>query len=939
MSADLPDALAIIGMAGRFPGAPDVRAYWDNLRSGIDSVSGGRGHLDDHDLFDAAFFGFSPKEAERTDPQHRLFLECAWEALEDAGYGNADTRPVTGIYAGSAMSRYLLDVLASPRHRDLLDDSQLLIGCDKDYLTMRASHKLNLRGPSVVVQTACSTSLVAVHLAVQALLAGECDLALAGGVAVRAGGGIDRRSGRADGMISPDGRCRAFDASASGMVGGDGIGLVVLRRLHDALRDGDGIRAVIRGSAVNNDGSLKAGFTAPGVSGQAQVIRAAHAVAEVDPATIGYVEAHGTGTRLGDPIEVAALADAFAGVGGRDRQALGSVKTNIGHLDAAAGVASLIKVVLSLAHNVIPPTLHFERPNPELRLDATSFYVNTIARPWPAEGTRRAGVSSFGIGGTNAHVVLEEAPRPATSSQGRPWQLLPVSARTAEARDRAVANLGSAIGNVPEFADAAYTLQTGREEFEFRAAIVASSGAGAAAEIAAGSPLRVVRGQALGSAPIAFMFSGQGSEYAGMAASLYRAEPIFARELDACLEALAGHGLDLRDVLVDGLSLDRTSLVQPALFAVEYALARLWMSWGIEPDAVIGHSVGELVAACVAGVMSHVDAARLVIARGQAMADGPRGAMLAVAWPEQQLVAELPAGVAVAAVNAPAQTVLSGGEAEIGALEEEYRKRGIRFRRLRTGHPFHTSAMADAADRVAEVAASIPLSAPRHGVISCVTGRWLTAREATDPGYWGSQVRTPVRFADGLTTMDGHLLVEVGPGRTLCDLVTGRGSAVPSLPGPGSSREDLEVLLRSLGRLWLSGAPVRWPRLHATQPRRRVSLPTYPFERQRYSIEQAEDVFPTPAPVSPLRQEIVALNETEQVIAHVFQRLLGLAEIDKDQSFFDLGGNSLIGIQVLDELSRAFQVELPLTAFYESPTIAELALVVEDTIITALEAA
>jgi acyl transferase domain-containing protein len=415
-----------------------------------------------------------------------------------------------------------------------------------------------------------------------------------------------------------------------------------------------------------------------------------------------------------------------------------------------------------------------------------------------------------------------------------------------------------------------------------------------------------------------------------MADRLYASEPVFARELDACRVALAEAGLN------PARAPHRTSAVQPALFAVEYALAQLWMSWGVEPEALIGHSIGEIVAACLAGVLSREDAARLVIARGRAMENGPSGAMLAVAWPEQQVVAELPDGIAVAAVNAPAQTVLSGDEAAIGTLAESYRRRGIRFRRLRTGHPFHSTAMAGAAREVSAVAATIALSPPRRAVVSGVTGRWLTAAEATDPDYWGRQVSSTVRFADGLDTLRGHLLVEVGPGRTLCDLVGARGSAVPSLPGQGSARDDLEVLLRSLGRLWISGVPVRWPRLHATQPRRRMSLPTYPFERQRYTVEPV--AFAEPKPVSVLTPVRSAeLNDTERVIAQVFQRLLGLDEIDKDQSFFDLGGNSLVGIQVLDELARTFEVDLPMTAFYESPTVAELALVVEDAIITALE--
>ncbi|MFF5209078.1 type I polyketide synthase [Streptosporangium sp. NPDC000396] len=975
------DFIAVIGMAGRFPGAPDIRSYWDNILNGVDSVSAAprswsvpKGVLEDHDLFDAEFFGFSPKEAERTDPQQRLFLECAWEALEHAGYGSAN-RPVTGIYAGSSTSRYVFDVLSSPRHRDLLDDSQLLIGCDKDYLTTRTSHKLDLRGPSVVVQTACSTSLVAVHMACQALLAGECDMALAGGVAVRGAEGLGRGSSRPDGMLSPEGRCRAFDANATGMVNGDGIGLVVLRRLDDALRDGDSVYAVIRGSAINNDGALKAGFTAPAIAGQARVIRAAHAAAEVDPATIGYIEAHGTGTRLGDPIEVAALAEAVAGVEPGDRCALGSVKTNIGHLDVAAGVASLVKVVMALGHRVIPPTLHFERPNPELRLDTTPFFVNGAVRPWePIAGVRRAGVSSFGIGGTNAHVVVEEAPEPERADGSRPWQIIPVSARTAAGRDRAITALGDAVRDLDgaRLADAAYTMQAGRQEFEHRGVVIARSGSEAAAEIAAAGHSRVLRGRAAAPPPVAFMFSGQGSQYVGMAGGLYEAEPVFRREFDACLDLLGEgeSGVDLRETLwpsghtVDPeLPLRRTSVTQPALFAIEYALARLWMSWGIEPAVLIGHSVGELVAACVAGVMSREDAARLVMARGHAMAASPRGAMTAVALPEEQVLADLADGVEVAAVNAASQTVLAGEIAAITALEERYLGRGIGYRRLRTSHAFHTSVMDHAAEMVVKAAAAVTLSPPRRPVISNVTGRVLTAQEATDPAYWGRQVRATVRFADGLDAVaaeGARLLVEVGPGRALCDLVSVRdpaafAAAVPSLPGPGRTRDDLEVMLGSLGRLWSHGASVEWAGLHESQRRRRMAMPTYPFERRRYTVEAVEDPWDARGTDPAEARRLAAgadldktdldktgpnetdFNETEQVIAEVWERLLGIGGIGKNESFFDIGGHSLLGMQALDELSRLFRIELPLAVFYESPTIAELALLVEDAIIATLE--
>ncbi len=922
MSTDLPDGMAdgiaVVGMAGRFPGAPDVQAYWDNLAAGIDSVtasvapaaSGPRGLLADHDLFDAEFFGFSPKEAERTDPQHRLFLECAWEALEHAGYGNAVTRPVTGVYAGSSTSRYLFDVLASPRHRDLLDDSQLLIGCDKDYLATRVSHKLDLRGPSVVVQTACSTSLVAVHLASQALFAGECDLALAGGVSVRTGEGLGSRSDRADGMVSPDGRCRAFDANASGMVGGDGVGLVALRRLDDAIADGDTVYAVILGSAVNNDGGRKVGYTAPGVAGQERVIRAAHLAADVDPATIGYVEAHGTGTRLGDPIEVAALTSAF---GGGTDCVLGSVKTNIGHLDVAAGVASLIKVVLSMGHRVIPPTLHFEQPNPELRLPDTRFRVSTEPLAWkPIDGVRRAGVSSFGIGGTNAHVVIEEPPPVPAPEAARPWQVVPVSARTPAARDRAVAAVSSALSEV-DLADAAYTLQTGRQEFEYRAAAATSGGI-----------LRFHGGQAA-ALPVAFLCTGQGAQYPGMEAGLAD-EPVYAEALADCLELLDLRSDDLGD----------TSVAQPMLFAVEYAAARLWRSWGIEPVALMGHSVGELTAACLAGVLSLEDAALLVKTRGAAMAEAPPGAMLTVALPSL----DLPGGVTVAARNSPTQTVVAGDEPAIVELERTLRASGVPCRRLPARHAFHTPAMDHASQKVAKAAASVRLHPPTIPLMSNVTGKVLTDAEATDPSYWGRQVREPVRFADGLRTLattGARAVVELGPGRSLCDLAVDFPVAVPSLPGAKSVKDGPEVALDSLARLWVAGQPVKWAALHEGTHRRRVALPTYPFERRRYTV--ATDAPLAPVEVLPIESEVDGPTETEEMIADIWARSLGVIDLDRDRSFFEVGGNSLAGMQVLDEIARTFAVELPLGVLYDHPTIAELALLVEDAIIASLEEA
>ncbi|PWW66627.1 non-ribosomal peptide synthetase/type I polyketide synthase [Actinokineospora spheciospongiae] len=919
------DAIAVVGMAGRFPGAGDVGAFWANLLAGVDSVTdtpgaGPRGVLADAELFDAGFFGFSPLEAERTDPQHRVFLECVHAALDDAGHGDPARRPVTGLYAGSGLSTYLLDVLASPRHTADLDESQLVIGCDKDYLATRVAHRLDLRGPAVVVQSACSTSLVAVHLAVQALLAGECDLAVAGGVSVR-GGSASALPSRGDGMVSPDGRCRAFDAGATGMVSGDGVGAVVLRRLDDALADGDRVLALVRGSAVNNDGAAKAGYTAPSVGGQVEVIRAAHAAAGTDPATVGYVEAHGTGTRLGDPIEVAALAEALGP--GRDC-VLGSVKTNIGHLDAAAGVASLIKAVQAVRTRVVPATLHFRTANPELGLADTRFRVSAEPRPWSG----RAGVSSFGIGGTNAHVVLEEAPAHPAPDAHRPWQLIPLSARTPEALTDAAARLADALAPLTggEFADAAHTLQTGRQVFGHRLAVAARTGAEAADRLRTAAHSTVE-----GVSPVVFLFSGQGSQYPGMGSGLRETEPVFRAEFDACLGIAADLGTDLSAALADPELLRRTEFTQPALFAVEYALARLWESWGVRPAAVVGHSVGELVAACVAGVLTREDALALVVARGRAIAACPPGAMLAVGADD---LGTLPPGVEVAAVNGTAQTTVAGPADAVAAFAEDCAARGVRTRLLRTSHAFHTSAMAPAAAEVAAVAATLAHAPARIPLHSTVTGEPMTE---VDPGYWGRQLRAPVRFADAVAPVRGLPMVEVGPGRSLSELA-GPG-ARQSLPTAGADRHDAATLVETAAALWCAGVPLDWSGLHRGQRRRRTGLPGYAFQRTRHTVRG--DAAPTQvirrAPRETAPQEAspesapreTAQREpgtgTEQVVAAVWERLLGVEGVTRDQSFFQLGGHSLVGMRVLDELAAKFGVRLPVAALYDHPTLGELA--------------
>jgi len=908
------EQIAIIGMACRFPGAADPAALWRNLRDGIESITRlsddelaaegvppaliadpayvkACGVLDGPDLFDADFFGFTPREAELMDPQHRLFLECAWQACEDAGYVPQTYPGRIGVYGGSAAGTYFIhNVLTNPEVMATAGGMQVKLLNDKDFLTTHVSYKLNLRGPSVAIQTACSTSLVAVHIACQALLDGECDMALAGGTGVS----FPHRTGslyQEGGINSPDGHCRAFDVRAQGLVDGNGTGVVLLKRLSQAMADGDFIRAVVRGSAINNDGALKAGYTVPSVDSQMEVIGEALAAAQVDADTIGLVEAHGSGTPLGDPIEVQALTRAFrATTERRGFCALGSIKTNIGHTDAAAGVAGLIKAVLALEHRQLPPSLHFETPNPACSLPDSPFFVPTRALDWPAGSgvPRRAGVSSLGIGGTNAHVVLEEAPAASAAAPSRPWQLVVVSARSLPALDQAAAQLADHLARAPvsrfELADVAHTLRVGRKAFPHRRAVLCRDAAGAAAGLAEGS--RRIDGTAPASRPrpVAFLFPGLGEHYAGMAAGLYRAEPVFRAAIDRSAEILAPHlGIDLRELLgyweggapvfdrapggaaqpdlrrllaeetneedaEDGLG--RTAFAHPAVFAVEHALAEQWLAWGIRPRAMIGYSLGEYVAACLAGVFSLPDALALVAGRARLVDALPAGSMLAVPLPVGETGALIAgeAGLSLAAANGPGLSVVAGPADSISAFSLRLTAQGIASRRLRTRHAFHSPLMRPAAADLTRLAAGLRLQPPRIPFVSNLTGTWITDREATDPGYWAEHLCQPVQFASGLAALtaggeeEAPLLLEVGPGQTLGTLARQRPGrlageiAVTSLRDRREEVSDQGVLLDALARLWVAGAEPDWGAFTTGERRRRVPLPTYPFERRRFFL-------------------------------------------------------------------------------------------------------
>ncbi|SCL14719.1 Acyl transferase domain-containing protein [Micromonospora nigra] len=900
-------AIAVVGMAGRFPGAPDVDRFWRNLRDGTESIS----QLDDATLrragvdprtladphyvraaatlpgieeFDADLFGYPPHNAARIDPQHRILLECAWEAVEDAGYPPGAVPGLVGVYAGAGLPSYLIHHLLAGGGTPVdTDDLDLVVGNDKDYLTSRVAYRLGLGGPAVTVQTACSSSLVAVHLAARALLDGDCDVALAGGVAVR----LPQRHGylwRDGSILSVDGRCRPFDAGATGTVFGSGAGVVVLKRLPDAVADGDRVLALVRGSAVTNDGGAKVGYTAPGVDGQARAVATALGLAGVDPATVTAVEAHGTATPLGDPIEVAALTRAFAA---RTRRtgycALGSVKSNIGHLDAAAGVAGLIKAILQLRHRQLVPSLHFDKPNPEIDFAATPFFVNTELRDWPAtDGPRRIGVSSFGVGGTNAHVVLEEAPAPEARPPAGPGpHLITLSARTPQALELAAGRLADALRapEPPPLADTAWTLQVGRQSMRYRVALLADSVDAAVEALTAHR-----RGTGPEAVPedrrrLVFLFPGEASAYPGMGRDLYDTEPVFRAEVDACVAALPGPlAPHVRELLV-GAPTGRPGpeVIRPALFVLEYALVRLLAAWGLTPDTVAGYGAGEITAATVAGTLEPAEALRLAVAQGRLVAQLPPQATMAVDLPEAELAGQLPPAVHLVALDAPERCVVTGPEADVRLLERQLSQLYVRCHRLAAPPAPDPVGVAPLLPGLAAELSDLTPRPPRTWWVSTVSGRPVSADEATEPAHWLRQLGRPVRFADvarQLVEPPGRLLVEVGPGASLASLVGQAADRVPvvaTMPAAADRTSGREALMGAVGQLWTAGATPHFEAMHPSGVRRRVALPTYPFQRQRHWIERPAPATAGPATRSDLAGVVAdvarAAAETGQVVA------------------------------------------------------------------------
>lgn len=945
-----PEAIAVIGMSGRFPQAENPDEFWNNLISGKDCVSrfgdktgpdgekyvGARSILNHPDLFDAAFFGIYPKEAEIMDPQHRIFLECAWEALEDGGCDPENYQGMIGVYAGLSLNTYLLHNIgetAGLAENYQIGEYQKMLGNDKDFLPVRVSYKLNLRGPSMAIQTACSTSLVAICQAATALLTYQTDLALAGGVSITFPQERHYRFTE-EGMVSPDGTCRAFDAQAAGTVFGHGCGVVLLKRLSEAIADGDPILAVIKGWAVNNDGSDKIGFAAPGVNAQAEVISLAQAAAGVHPSEISYIEAHGTGTPLGDPIEVAALTKAFR-EGGADASgycAIGTGKTHIGHLDVAAGVTGLIKTIQQFRHGKIPGLLHFTSPNPHIDFANSPFAPASGERPWQRGfHPRIAGISAFGVGGTNAHVILQEPPAPSTTTPSSKPQVLLLSAKNEASLDGYAEKLAAHLesGN-DSLADVAFTLATSRKAFPLRRSIVANDTADAIAKLrTAGTATEASTVQR----KIAFLFPGQGAQYGGMTRGLYEAEPTFRTALDECAEILKNRiGSDIRGILYPSVEneehaaakLNETAFTQPCIFAVEYSLAKLFISWGVTPSLLIGHSIGEYVAAVLTGTFSLPDALSLLSTRARLMQDLPGGSMLAIRASVSEI--QLPEGIDLAAVNGEKLCTVSGSNEAIASLHRSLEATGIASRVLATSHAFHSSSMEPIVESFTYEASRLKASAPSIDWISTCTGKKIDAELLADPAYWSRQLRQPVLFSDALSTAfasGDYVFLEVGPGRALSQFARQhpQRNASPVVTSLPSSSDDHTDVLSSLGELWSNGLPIDWSLVHPGEVRARVHLPTYAFDRKSHWIDNSArssslsipeiaashgeaQITAIPSPT------VMSLSDISDKLRSLVLELSGIPVTDDKATFTELGFDSLFLTQASQAIQSRFGVKI-----------------------------
>ncbi|MCC6401593.1 MAG: amino acid adenylation domain-containing protein, partial [Flavobacteriales bacterium] len=975
--------IAIIGMSGRFPGAENVEQLWQNLLAKKNSISTwtvdeldpsipaelrndpnyvkARGVITDADKFDHAFFGVNPKVAALMDPQQRVFLETAWAALEDAAYDPAQFAGLIGVYAGMGNNTYFTrNVIGHPELIEQVGDFAVMTANEKDYIATRLAFEFDLRGPALSIHTACSTSLVAIAQAFKALRDGECDMALAGGIALTVpfNSGIVYNEG---GMYSPDGSTRTFDANGKGTSFSDGCGIIVLKRLDDAVRDKDHVYAVIKGAALNNDGSDKASFTAPSVRGQAEVIAMAQADAGVSPSEITYVETHGTATPLGDPIEVEALTLAFGGKTNGHHCVIGSIKSNIGHLTPAAGAAGVIKTALALREEVIPANVGFETPNPAIDFANSPFRVLTENEAWPrVPGTPRiAGVSSFGVGGTNAHVILAEPPLAVASSASRDKQLFLLSAKSKASLDAMTENLRTWLETHPKasLADAAYTLQVGRRHFKHRRLIVGGSH-GEVIEAIANKDTNLIGTRELHEAApgVVFMFPGQGSQYVNMGRDLCASEPVFKEHFDRCCELFSKEfGTDLKAIIFPKAGeeekaaeqLKQTIYTQASLFTMHYSLAKLWMHWGITPDAMMGHSIGEFAAGCLAGVFSLEDAVKLVANRGRMMQDLPGGSMLSVRAAEEDVLKKLPAGCSIAANNGPQLCVASGPHEAIAKLQAELEKEGTTCKLLVTSHAFHSPMMDAIVEPYKKVVESVKLSAPRIPIVSTVTAAWLKDDEATSSKYWSDHLRATVRFAQAVKfawSDADRVMLEVGPRTTATTLARQQSTdnkkqaAVPSLSDSAGNGHELTQLLKAVGGLWQSGVHIDWNKFYEREERCRISMPTYAFERIRHWVEPVAMVADGGRAIASTAIEAPVPNSgdanrspKESLIAQIKHLLeessgLELAEASIEETFLEMGLDSLFLTQVATSLSKKFGVKISFRQLNEElPNLDKLA--------------
>lgn len=985
------DHIAVIGMAGRFPGSNSIDEFWDHIRNGIEGI---RDLTDDDllqagvdektiqdkdyvrrnasipgsDLFDASFFGFSPREAELTDPQHRLFLECAWEALEHSGYVPEKISGSVGVFGGCGMSHYFFkNILANQKTNLNSNDLQKFLASEKDFLATRVSYKLNLTGPSLTIQTACSTSLVAIQLACQHLLNYQCDMALAGGVSLQ----LPRNQGyiyKQGDVRSPQGKVKAFDDEADGTIFGDGVGIVVLKRADEALRDGDFIWALIKSAAINNDGSEKIGFTAPSINGQVNVIKFAHALAGIQPTDISYIESHGTGTPLGDPIEIAALKQAFGDIKSNEPWCgIGSVKTNIGHLDTAAGVASFIKLVNALHYKEIPPSLHFNKINKQIDLANTPFYINSTLKSWESHSKPRiAGISSFGFGGTNVHVILEEAPELELVTSEKPFNLLMISAQSEAALKASVKKIEDYIIKQCSYsiADIAYTLQVGRRDFNHRyIAVCENRDTEKSKLLSQAKELQLISSGIKLETPLetTFMFTGQGSQFCGMGKDLYFgkngfAESVFHESVSKCADLFQKYlSIDIRDMMFNDSeenrnNLDKTMYTQPTLFTIEWSMAQTWIALGVQPSSLIGHSIGEYVAATIAGVFSLNDAIMIVANRAKLLQIQAPGKMIYIPQPPNSVREHLNNKLEISVVNTPDSCVISGDFEAIEKLEIVLKEKQIDTSSIRTSHAFHSYMMEPALESFTKLFTTITLKPPTIPFISNVTGDWINTSDAISPKYWADHLRKTVLFAKGIETIinknKNHVFIEMGPGNTLCSFVQSTVSKVapdkvkstilvPSLRNSKTNVSDQAFFLKSVGIAWITGLSVNREQLFSDEKRMRVPLPTYPLERKSFwiepdksnlSISENVDVDSIDLPISQEKSSIViSATQTEmsieETIRTIWQDVLGVKEIADQDDFFKIGGDSIWASQVISRVRDHFKIELPNRSLFDNSTL------------------